>query len=96
MQEAPENGKESSHSAHANGMNQYYTFYRPESTVTTETRCAEIYQKSRSKKKSLQIVQNVHVTVAWHLVFVHPWLRHEKTILILGLNRLKKVKMTFI
>jgi hypothetical protein len=24
MEEAPENGKESSHSAHANGMNEYY------------------------------------------------------------------------
>jgi hypothetical protein len=26
MEEAPENGKESSHSAHANGMNEYKIF----------------------------------------------------------------------
>jgi hypothetical protein len=25
MEEAPENGKESSHSAHANGVNEYFT-----------------------------------------------------------------------
>jgi hypothetical protein len=25
MEETPENGKESSHSAHANGMNEYYS-----------------------------------------------------------------------
>jgi hypothetical protein len=73
----------------------YYTLYLLESIVFNETRNAEIFQKSRSNNKILRItVQNVHVMVAWHLVFVHPWLRHEEMMLILVLNRLKKAKMT--
>jgi len=74
---------------------QYYTLYLLESIVFTETRSAKSFQKSRSNNKIISTtVQNVHVTVTWHLVFVHPWLRHEEIMLIVVLSRLEKVKMT--
>jgi len=43
MEEAPENGKESSYSAHANGMNEYYRY---NSDVCSKIRSVKVLQKS--------------------------------------------------
>jgi len=43
MEEAPENGKESSHSPHANGMNEYYRY---NSDVYSMIRSVKVLGKS--------------------------------------------------
>jgi len=62
MEEAPENSKESSHSAHANGMNEY--IYRDSVRITTHLKSyGLVWNLCNSTLSSLQcIAENLNVS----------------------------------
>ena len=65
MEEAPEKGKESSHSAHANGMNEMNVYFTYSTQLFHHIHCIQqvLRYVSFKHKQSISTVQAAHIEV---------------------------------